>query len=358
MLQAAVIGANGFAGAELVRLLNRHPHFQLRVITSNAETGQAIASLYPALRDVSPSHFSPHDDPTVLECDVAFLAVPHTAGMQHAKRLTDAGVAVIDLSADFRFGADVATYEQTYNVSHKARELTEISAYGQPELNKEALLEQAQNLITKKPVVVGCAGCYPTATILAALPAIKAGLVHNTIISDCLSGISGAGRSPKATNHFCYSAENAEAYGIPAHRHAPEIDMEFQKAFASGKHKGIAPNVLFTPHLTPMVRGMLATVHMPIKNADMAHIRSLYEAEYGNNPFIHVLDEGVTPHTSSVTGTNDAHINIFKRNNDYITAVCAIDNLGKGAAAQAIQCANIIFGLEETAGLKQLGKAL
>ena len=355
---AAIIGGAGYAGAELVRLISRHPDFALRCVTSDADAGKPIADTYPALYGVEPATFSPHDDPTALECDVAFLAVPHTAGMHHAKRLVAAGVTVVDHSADFRLPKDV--YEATYDVEHTAVDLLEGAAYGQPELNHAALDALAAKHAAGEPVVVGCAGCYPTAVSLAAVPAVRAGLVSGVVIADCISGISGAGKKPTYKTHFCSADEDAQPYGLPLHRHAPEMDMELAMAWEQGGNQGDAPKILFTPHLAPLSRGMVATVHLPVTAAaEGTDWQKLYEDAYAGNPFVTVLPAGKSPRTVSVAGTNNAHIGVFPgRGNGYVTVVSTIDNLGKGAAAQAVQCANIVFGLPETAGLEHMGRAL
>ncbi|ACV23210.1 N-acetyl-gamma-glutamyl-phosphate reductase [Slackia heliotrinireducens] len=356
MVKAAVIGGAGYAGAELVRLIARHPEFELIAVTSDADAGNPIADTYPALLGVEPACFTPHDDPAVLDCDVAFLAVPHTAGMHHAARLVAAGVTVVDLSADFRLPQDV--YEAAYNVEHTAADLLEGAAYGQPELNHAALDALAAKHAEGEPVVVGCAGCYPTAVSLAAVPAVRAGLVSGTVIADCISGISGAGKKPTYKTHYCSANEDAQAYGLPLHRHAPEMDMELEMAWSQGENEGAAPKILFTPHLAPLARGMVATLHLPVTTEDVDW-QKLYEDAYAGNPFVHVLPAGKSPRTSSVAGTNNAHIGVFpNRGNGYVTVISTIDNLGKGAAAQAIQCANIIFGFDETAGLEGMARAL
>ena len=379
MATAAIIGGAGYAGAELIRLLDRHPSFDLRVVTSDADAGMPVADVYPALEGIVPDTFSPHDDPAALECDAAFLAVPHTAGMKHARRLVEAGVAVIDLSADFRLPLE--TYEAAYRTAHTCPDLLAQAAFGQPELNRDALDEMHDRRIAGFPVIVGCAGCFPTAVALAAAPALRAGLIDLAfpVIADCLSGVSGAGRKPTARTSFCTANESMEAYGLPRHRHEPEMEMELSLALprdpgddrpgcppSRADAPGLSasapktPQVMFTPHLVPLSRGMIATVHLRLgSHADPTRFRRSYEDAYASSPFVRVLKEGASPRRSSVMGTNDARIGLFPdRKDGWATAVCAIDNLGKGAAGQAVQVANIVFGFDESEGLLGLARAL
>lgn len=372
MARAAIIGAAGYAGAELMRILSHHPDFDLAVATSDADAGQPIASVYPALTGIAPQAFSPHEDPAVLACDVAFLAVPHKAGMKHAARLAEAGVSVVDLSADFRF-SDRAVYEKVYGVEHTAPDLLAGAAFGQPELTRPMLANLRERHDTGEAVVVGNAGCYPTAVSLACVPLVRAGLAdpRGTIIADCLSGVTGAGRKATARTHFCSANDNAEAYGFPIHRHTPEMAMELALAARTPYDDDAAiegaPGIVFTPHLIPANRGMLATAHIPlVKEASDADVRAAFEHAYAESPFVTVLPEGTYPRTASVTGTNNAHIGIAPiigpthacaaaaADPAMATITCVIDNLGKGAAGQAVQCANIIFGFNEAAGLENL----
>lgn len=363
MIDAAIIGGAGYAGAELIRVLAQHPDFDVKVVTSDADAGEPIADVYPALTGVEPATFSPHNDPAVLTCDVAFLAVPHRAGMQHAPHLAAAGVAVVDLSADFRLPQDV--YEQTYKVDHAAPDLLANAVYGQPELNHAALEALAETRAAGKPAVIGCAGCYPTAVSIAAVPAVRAGMVSGTVIADCVSGVTGAGKKSTSRTHFCSANDNVDAYGLPQHRHEPEMAMELAMAAAQGAAAGSgnaaqepieAPQVLFTPHLAPLNRGMIATVHLPLAEGVTAEsLRAVYERAYAESPFVTLLPEGKLPRTASVVGTNNAHVGVFPdRTGGYATVISVIDNLGKGAADQAVQCANILFGLDETSGLTNL----
>lgn len=351
--KVGVVGAAGYAGAELVRLLSLHPDFELTVITSNADAGQALASVYPAFAGTSAGAlvFAAHDDPAVGACDAVFLAVPHTAALAQVPGLIEAGVAVFDLSADYRL-ADAAVYERWYNAKHTSPELLETRAFGLPELFDADLKRVAAAHAEGAPTLVACAGCYPTATSLAAAPAVRAGWVvpGSPIVVDAISGVTGAGKKATARTHFCSADEDVEAYGVARHRHTPEIEQIL----------GATDRVVFTPHLAPLKRGLLSTVTLQLREnalalsdeAILAHYRDFYEGR----PFVRVLTAGEQPRTSSVVGTNAAQLGIaVNRRVGVLIATGAIDNLCKGAAGQAVQCANIVFGLDERRGLPGIG---
>lgn len=356
-IRVGIVGATGFAGAELARLLARHPAFEAVALTAGAEAGTAVGALYPALEHAYPgARFVPHDDASLLSCDAVFTAVPHTAGMSHAQRLIARGISVIDLSADFRFG-DIALYERTYGVRHTAPELARRAVYGQPETMRERLAEAARERAAGTPALVGCAGCYVTASILAAAPALAAGAVEAgaPIVADGISGVTGAGRKATARTHFCAAHDNVEAYGLPVHRHAPEIAQAYARLMpALGRADDV--RLSFVPHLAPLKRGLLATVHLPLAaDADTAGLHEAYRAFFRTSPLVSVLDEGARPATAAVAGTARAQVNVsVDERTRMACALCAIDNLGKGAAAQAVQCANLVFGLSEDAGLDAL----
>ena len=346
-IQAGIVGAAGFAGIEAVRLVLGHPEFELVAATSNELAGKKISELYPGFTDASNVEFVAHDQAPLKQCDVVFLAVPHTAAIAQAPALVEAGVAVIDLSADFRL-KDAAVYEQWYQVKHTATELLAQAAFGLPELFRDDLKKLAAKRAEGKGVLVGCAGCYPTATSLAAAPALRAGLAgEGLIVADAVSGVSGAGKKATERTHFCFANENLEAYGVAKHRHTPEIEQIL----------GIEGRLVFTPHLAPLDRGLLSTVTIPLGQADVdqAKIDALYTDFYADSPLVSVLTGGLQPKTSSVAGTCRAHVAaVYDARTGAIVATGAIDNVGKGAAGQAVQCANIVFDLPETTGLESV----
>lgn len=348
-IKCGIVGAAGFAGIELVRVALRHPEFELVAVTSNELAGTPVAKEYPCFTGATELAFSRHDDPVLDQCDVVFLAVPHTAAMAMAPRIVDRGGVVVDLSADFRL-KDPAVYEQWYKVPHTQTELLKRAAFGLPELFPEELAAAAQQRKEGKGAVVGCAGCYPTATTLAAAPAVRLGLVDDKapIVVDAISGVTGAGKKATARTHFCFANENLEAYGVATHRHTPEIEQIL----------GVSDRLVFTPHLAPLNRGLLSTVNLPLAagaTCDVAKIIESYKEFYQNSAFVTVLDQGVMPKTSSVVGTNCAHIGLAVNERvGMLIAVGAIDNLCKGAANQAVQCANIVFGLPEDLGLDKV----
>ena len=347
-IKVGIVGAAGYAGAELVRLLLAHPDFEVVAITSNADAGQSLASVYPAFTGISDLAFTTHDDPVLTTCDAVFLAVPHTAALAQVPDLLKAGVSVFDLSADYRL-SDPAVYEAWYNMPHTSPELLTTRAFGLPELFADDLAAAAARHATGAAVLVACAGCYPTATSLAARPAIDAGWVRGDmpIVVDAISGVTGAGKGCNARTHFCSADENLEAYGVCKHRHTPEIEQIL----------GAPGRVVFTPHLAPLTRGLLSTVNLPLTDEAAATLTAeqaveAYRAAYHGRPFVRVLDAGQMPKTSSVVGSNACQVGLaVNARAKMLVAVGAIDNLCKGAAGQAVQCANIVFGLDERSGL-------
>ena len=344
-LKAGVVGAAGYAGAELIRLLLAHPEFELTVITSNADEGQPLTAVYPSFVGACDLAFTRHDNPALKECDAVFMAVPHTAAMAQAPALLEAGVSVFDLSADYRLDS-VEVYEAWYNAEHTSPELLKTRAFGLPELFPEGLARIAADAAAGKPVLVACAGCYPTATSLGAAPAVRAGWVDGTVIVDAISGVTGAGKRATQRTHFCSASDNFEAYGVGKHRHTPEIEQIL----------GLKDRLVFTPHLAPINRGLLSTVSMPLsqeaRGISLEEVVAHYEAFYADCPFVSVLPAGSLPRTASVEGTNACHIGLaLHEASGTLIAISAIDNLCKGAAGQAIQCANLVYGFEETCGL-------
>ena len=346
-IKAGIVGAAGFAGIEAARLVLTHPEFELVAATSNELAGRKLSDLYPNFLGVTDLAFSAHDDAPLTECDVVFLAVPHTAAIAQAPALVQAGVAVVDLSADFRL-KDPAVYEQWYKVKHTATDLLAQAAFGLPELFGSELRALASRRESGQGVLVGCAGCYPTATSLAAAPLIRAGLVgEGPIVADAVSGVSGAGKKATERTHFCFADENVEAYGVGSHRHTPEIEQIL----------GIEGRLVFTPHLAPLDRGLLSTVTLPLGESGVSQeqLDGLYTDFYADAPLVSVLTGGAQPKTSSVAGTCRAHVAaVYNAHANVVVATGAIDNVGKGAAGQAVQCANIVFGLPETTGLEHI----
>jgi len=338
MRDAAIVGAPGYAGAELTRLLAAHPELRPAVLTSDAEAGRRVGDVYPALAPFVDAAYVKPDIATIAECDVAFLAVPHTAALGIAPVLLDAGLVVIDASADFRL-ADPAVYERWYGVAHTATELLPEAVYGLPEIDRSRLAGAR---------LVACPGCYPTAALLAATPALEAGFAaSDRVVVDAKSGVSGAGRTPGAGTHYPAVSESLTAYNVTTHRHTPEI------AQGLARITGRETRVVFTPHLVPMSRGLLATVYLeltrPLSAQDAVE---LYRERYADEPFITVHDAGRMPATLEVRGSNRAHLGIaVDESAATLVVACAIDNLVKGAAGQAVQCANLVLGFNETAGL-------
>ncbi|HET6498919.1 MAG TPA: N-acetyl-gamma-glutamyl-phosphate reductase [Coriobacteriia bacterium] len=339
VVRAAIVGASGYAGVELTRLLAAHPVMRPVVLTSASEAGRRVGDVYPALAPHVDATYVAPDIPALANmCDVAFLAMPHTAALGIAPELRAAGVTVIDVSADFRL-SDAEVYERWYGVAHSATGLLAEAVYGLPEMDRSALPGSG---------LVACAGCYPTATLLAALPALEAGVTaSDLVIVDAKSGVSGAGRSPGPGTHFPAVGESLTPYNVTIHRHTPEMAQGLSRI------AGSPVRVVFSPHLVPMSRGLLATVYLrltaPLSAADAV---TLYRERYAGEPFVTVHDAGRMPSTLEVRGSNRAHLGVaVDEEAGMLVAACAIDNLVKGAAGQAVQCANLALGIEETAGL-------
>lgn len=338
MIPVAVVGASGYAGVELTRLLLAHPSFDLVAVTSGAEEGRRVSDLYPALAGCDLT-YQPHDATAVAGvARMAFLAVPHTAAMSITGVLLESGLKVIDCSADFRL-RDPALFTAWYGEAHTAPKLLPEAVYGLPELWRESLSGAR---------LVACPGCYPTATLLAAAPAVRAGaLVSGRVIVDAISGVSGAGRSLSEATHFVNVTESVSAYKVASHRHTPEI------AQGLGDLGLRNPSVVFTPHLAPMSRGLLSTVYMEVDPGITASdAQDLYVSAYSGEPFVNVVEPGAQPATAHVRGSNRVHLGVVLDEPSHTLVVtAAIDNLVKGTSGQAIQCANLVSGFDETAGL-------
>ena len=347
MVRVGVVGATGYAGAELVRIVAGHPQMELVRATSGKEAGQRLDALYPGLIGVTDAVLVvPDADDLAASCDVVVLAVPHTAALAIAPRLTAAGVGVVDLSADYRL-ADASVYEAWY-APHTSPDLLSRAVYCIPELNRADVARLAAQP-AGEPRLVANPGCYPTASTLAAAPALRAGLLAAgaPVVVDAISGVSGAGKGATARTHFCSASENVEAYGVAKHRHTPEIEQNYTRL------AGRDVRVVFTPHLAPLKRGLLATVYLPLaRTVDAAELQGIYEEAYRGEAFVAVLPAGSQPRTASVAGSNRAHVAVaLDARANVAVATCAIDNLVKGAAGQAVQNANLLCALDERMGL-------
>lgn len=332
MLKAGIVGGTGYTGVELLRMLSQHPEVSIQTITSRNEAGMAVADLFPNLRGRVSLKFS---DPAVAElhkCDIVFFATPNGIAMQQARALLDAGVRIIDLAADFRI-KDVAVWEKWYGMAHACPELVEEAVYGLPEVNREKI---------RNARLIANPGCYPTAVQLGFFPLIEAGIVDlDHLIADAKSGVSGAGRKAEVHTLYAEATDNFKAYGVPGHRHLPEIRQGLSTV--AGKAVGLT----FVPHLTPMIRGIHATLYATL--VEEADLQALYEARYANEPFVDVLPAGSHPETRSVRGSNLCRIAVHRPQGGNIVVILSVtDNLVKGAAGQAIQNMNLMFGLPET----------
>ncbi|BBO80561.1 N-acetyl-gamma-glutamyl-phosphate reductase [Desulfosarcina ovata subsp. sediminis] len=338
MIRAAVVGANGYAGAELVRILSGHPDVELTAITSRQYAGNAFDSIYPALSTVVDLNFIDNDTETISKAaDVVFLALPHKASMGMAPALLDAGLRVVDLSADFRFH-NQAAYEAHYQ-PHSCADRLPQAVYGLCEVYGQQVAGAD---------LIGNPGCYPTSVLLPLLPVVKAGLIDPaTIIADCKSGVSGAGRGATATTHFCHVNESFKPYKVGGHRHTPEIEEKLSDC------AGKPVRITFTPHLVPMTRGMQSSIYATLApGVDAAQVRSCLETAYAGRPFVRLLPDGRWPDTLHVKGTNFCDIGwAVDPGTGRLILLSAIDNLVKGAAGQAVQNMNLMVGLDETVGL-------
>jgi N-acetyl-gamma-glutamyl-phosphate reductase len=342
-LKIGIVGGTGYTGVELLRLLALHPQAELTCITSRGEAGLPVADMFPSLRGYVDLKFS---DPAseiatadLSACDVVFFATPHGVAMSQAQALLKANVKIIDLAADFRL-QDVATFEKWYKMPHTCADILKDAVYGIPELYREKI---------KNANVIGNPGCYPTTVLLGLAPLLEQGLIDFTapIIADCKSGVSGAGRKAEVATLFAESSDNMKAYGVAGHRHHPEIHAQITQL---SKTK---VEFIFVPHLVPMIRGMLSTIYVKlIAKASTLDLQALFEKRYANEQFVDVMPAGTMPETRSVRGSNQLRIALHKQNDTgYLTIVAVQDNLVKGAAGQAVQNMNIMFGFDENAGL-------
>lgn len=343
MLKVGIVGGTGYTGVELLRLLAQHPEAEVRAITSRKDAGTRVSDMFASLRGplsrVGGLTFVEPDRAELTACDIVFFATPHGVAMNAARELVGAGVRIVDLAADFRL-RDPAEFERWYKLPHACPDLLAESVYGLPEVNREAI---------RKARIVGNPGCYPTAVQLGFMPLLESALVDTDhLIADCKSGVSGAGRKAELNLILPEAADNFSAYGVKGHRHLPEIVQGMNRASRS------PVKLVFTPHLVPMIRGIFATLYAPLGNPG-TDLQSLYETRYAGEPFVDVMPPGSTPDTRSTRASNVCRIAVHRPPGTDIAMVLVVeDNLVKGAAGQAIQNMNLMFGLPETAGLTAL----
>ena len=342
MIKVGIVGGTGYTGVELLRLLAQHPDVELRAITSRKEAGTPVAAMFPSLRGRVDLAFTAPDAKALGGCDVVFFATPHGVAMNEARPLLDGGVKVIDLSADFRL-QDLAEWERWYKMKHAAPELVREAVYGLCELNRERI---------RRARLVANPGCYPTAIQLGFLPLVEAAAVDlDHLIADAKSGVSGAGRKAEVNLLFSEASDNFAAYNVPGHRHRPETRESLSRA--AKRDVGL----VFTAHLTPIIRGIHATLYARItKETDF---QALFEKRYAGEPFVDVLPAGSHPDTRSVRAANVCRLAVHRppegtRRSDTLVVLSVIDNLVKGASGQAVQNMNLMFGLPETSGLTQV----
>ncbi len=337
MIKAGIVGGTGYTGVELLRLLAVHPAVELAVITSRGEKGIKVADLFPNLRGRVNLAFVEPDDAVLKECDVVFFATPNGTAMKMVPTLLKADVKVVDLAADFRL-RQLVDWEQWYGMPHACPELLAEAVYGLPEVNRDAI---------RKARLVANPGCYPTAVQLGFLPLLEAGVIDpESLIADAKSGVSGAGRKAEVGLLLCEASDSFKAYNVPAHRHWPEIRQGL--ATVAGR----PVDLVFVPHLTPMIRGIHATLYATLTDPNV-DLQGLFENRYTAEPFVDVLPPQSHPETRGVRGANQCRLAVHRpRNGKTVVVLSVIDNLVKGAAGQAVQNMNLMFGLSESAGLE------
>ncbi len=335
MINVGIVGGTGYTGVELLRILSQHPEVNLKTITSRKEAGMSVADLFTNLRGHTTLKFTDPSNAELEKCDLVFFATPNGIAMQQTSELLNAGVKVIDLAADFRI-KNVIEWEKWYGMPHASPELVAEAIYGLPEINRDQI---------KNARLVANPGCYPTAVQLGFLPLIETDIVDsNNLIADVKSGVSGAGRKAEVHTLFAEAADNFKAYSVPGHRHLPEIKQGLSDV--AGKPIGLT----FVPHLTPMIRGIHATLYA--KLSQDIDLQSLYEERYANEPFVDILPAGKHPETRSVRSSNICRIAVHRpQNSDIVVVLSVTDNLVKGAAGQATQNMNLMYGLPETLGV-------
>ena len=342
MIKAGIVGGTGYTGVELMRLLAQHPDVQVVTVTSRKDAGTPVAEMFPSLRGRVSLVFAEPEQAALAKCDVVFFATPNGVAMTEARALLDAGARIVDLSADFRI-QDIEEWERWYKVRHASPELVREAVYGLCEVNRASIREAR---------LVANPGCYPTAIQLGFLPLVESGAVDlGHLVADAKSGVSGAGRKAELNLTFSEASDNFKAYGVPGHRHWPEIRQGLSRA--SGREVGL----VFTAHLTPMIRGIHATLYARISRE--VDFQALYQERYSGEPFVDVMPAGSHPDTRSVRAANVCRIAVHRPREtadraDTLVVLSVIDNLVKGASGQAVQNMNIMFGLPETTGLEQV----
>lgn len=335
MISVGIVGGTGYTGVELLRLLATHPEVEVKVITSRANEGTRIDEMFPNLRGHYDLNFSSPDGSALQDCDLVFFATPNGTAMKLVPELLAANVRVIDLAADFRL-KDPGIWEKWYGITHACSELLQEAVYGLPEMNRE-LIRDAR--------LVANPGCYPTAVTLGLLPLVEKGLIEpGSIIADCKSGVSGAGRGASVATLMGECGESFKAYAVPGHRHLPEIQQNLAHI------SGADVEVTFVPHLLPMIRGIHATLYASVKAEQ--DWQALYEQRFADEFFVDVMPAGSHPETRTVKGVNHNRLAVHRpQQGDVLVILSVIDNLVKGAAGQAVQNMNLMFGLDESAGL-------
>lgn len=339
MISAGIVGGTGYTGVELLRILALHPQVEVTKVTSRSDDGKRVDALYPSLRGLCNAVFSTPELENLADCDVVFFATPNGTAMLMAEQLLARGVKVIDLSADFRL-KDAQEWQHWYGMEHACPDLIKEAVYGLPESNREAI---------KNTRLLACPGCYPTAVQLGFLPLIENGLVDvSNLIADVKSGVSGAGRKAELSTLMSETGESFKAYAVAGHRHLPEIKQGLSKVAKQ------PVGLTFVPHLTPMIRGIHATLYAQTQGK-LAEIQSLYEQRYAQEHFVDVLPLGSHPDTRNVRGSNNCQIALFQpQGGQTLVILSVIDNLVKGAAGQAVQNMNLMFGFVENEGLKTI----
>ena len=340
MIEAGIVGGTGYTGVELLRILALHPEVRIQAVTSRTDAGKRVDETYPNLRGYVDAAFVEPSVAALADCEVVFFATPNGTAMRMAPELLARGVKVIDLAADFRL-KEPAAWAHWYGEPHACPELLEEAVYGLPEVNRAAI---------RSARLIACPGCYPTSVQLGLLPLLEAGAIHlNRIIADVKSGVSGAGRKAEIPILMSETGESLKAYSVQGHRHWPEIKQGLEQA------AGAAVGLTFVPHLIPMIRGIHATIYAGV-HGETGDLQALFEARYRDEPFVDVLPQGSHPDTRNVRGANRCQIALHRPlGGDTVVVLSVIDNLVKGAAGQAVQNMNLMFGLSEDAGLRAVG---